>query len=128
YQPHPAFATDARGKPLYPDLGAADVSGVDSPMGCEHLGSRELVAADYVYQIKRLADPSVTSPIFSLMAVHIQGLKTFSEKVGAAREALGAKQGKGAFLDLGTIDMVGVQVVDRYTYQVTRNGRYPQFK
>jgi oligopeptide transport system substrate-binding protein len=31
-------------------------------------GTRELVAADYVYQIKRLAHPRLHSPIFELMA------------------------------------------------------------
>src|SRR5699024_5442614 len=100
YQPHPAFAKNVQGGPLYMNLTAADVAGIRSPMDFEHLGTRELVAADYVYEIKRLADPNVTSPIFSLMAKHIKGFKAFADKVRKARKKLQAKQGEDAFLDL----------------------------
>src|SRR5699024_9403731 len=103
YQPHPAFATNAQGEPLYMQLTAADVSGIDSPMDFEQMGSRELVAADYIYEIKRLADPNVTSPIFSLMAKHIKGFKAFADKVRQARKQLHAQQGEDAFLDLNSL-------------------------
>ena len=39
------------------------------------VGSRELVAADYVYQVKRLASPETPSPVYGLMSEHIVGLK-----------------------------------------------------
>jgi hypothetical protein len=45
-------------------------------------GSRELVADDYIYQIKRLAHPRLHSPIFSMMSERIIGLP---ELGGAAR-------------------------------------------
>src|SRR5699024_4344291 len=117
YQPHPAFAKDAQGQPLYMHVTAADIRGIKSPMDFEHMGTRELVAADYVYEIKRLADPHVTSPIFSLMAKHIKGFKAFADKVRAARKQLQAKRGDDAFLDLSTLTMSGLQIVDRYTFR-----------
>lgn len=128
YQPHPAFATNDQGEPLYFDLAPAAVAGINSPMDFERLGTRELVAADYVYEIKRLADPSVASPIFSLMASHIKGFREFSDKVREARKRLHARQGEDAFLDLGTIDMAGLKIVDRYTYKIILKDSYPQFR
>lgn len=128
YQPHPAFATNDQGKPLYFHLTAADVAATDSPMDFARLGTRELVAADYVYEMKRLADPAVTSPIYSLMAAHIKGFKTYRDKVAAARKNLTARKGKQAFLDLSTLPMAGLTIVNRYTYRITLNGRYPQFR
>lgn len=128
YQPHPAFATNEEGEPLYFHLTPEQVAGVDSPMAFEHLGTRELVAADYVYEIKRLADPAVVSPIFSLMGAHIKGFLDFAKKAAAARERLEAEKGEGAFLDLGTIDMAGLEVVDRYTFKIILNDLYPQFR
>ncbi len=128
YQPHPAFATGADGKPLYMHLTRADVAGMDSPMDFKHLGTREVVAADYVYEIKRMADPFVASPIFSLLAAHIEGFNAFAKEVEAARKKLVARKGPNAFLDLAHIDMAGLKVVNRYTFQITLKGRYPQFK
>lgn len=128
YQPHPAFAKNTQGKPLYDHLSEADMAGINSPMDFSHLGTRELVAADYVYEIKRLADPYVTSPIFSLMATHIKGFKAFSKKVAAARKKLDEKKGKNAFLDLSTIGMSGLKIVNRTTFKIILKGRYPQFR
>src|SRR5699024_5190687 len=58
----------------------------------------------------------------------IRGFVAFAEKVSAAREQLQAEQGENAFLDLSAIDMAGVEVVGRHAYEVTIDGRYPQFK
>ncbi|MDN5862930.1 MAG: ABC transporter substrate-binding protein, partial [Salinisphaera sp.] len=128
YQPHPAFAVGPDGKPLYYPLQHGDMAGIRSPMDFKQLGTRELVAADYVYEIKRLADPSVNSPIFSLMRAHIKGFAEFADKVKAARKRLHEQQGPDAFLDLGTIRMAGLKVVDRHSYTITLKDRYPQFR
>jgi len=53
YQPHPAFAVDARGQPLY--LGENVAEGRQTIADFAQTGSRELTADDYIYQIKRLA-------------------------------------------------------------------------
>ncbi|HAF54465.1 MAG TPA: peptide ABC transporter substrate-binding protein, partial [Thauera sp.] len=75
YQPHPAFATTDTGEPRYLGLSATDLRGVRGLGDFAETGTRELVAADYVYQIKRLAHPRLHSPIFELMAEYLPGLK-----------------------------------------------------
>jgi ABC-type transport system substrate-binding protein len=123
YQPHPALTRDARGRHVYHDLKPGDLSGIH---GIEHFkatGTRELVAADYVHQIKRLAHPRLHSPIMQLMGETIVGLKELAAELARADKAL-AKDG---FLDLTRFDLAGAQAMDRYTYRVRVRGKYPQF-
>lgn len=42
-------------------------------------GTRELLADDYIYQLKRLAHPRLHSPIFGMMADKIVGLKALGK-------------------------------------------------
>ncbi len=53
YQPHPAFARDADGNYRYHALEKSELEGIRELSDFEHHGTRELTAADYVYQIKR---------------------------------------------------------------------------
>ena len=127
YQPHPAFAVDAAGKPLYQHLGAADLENVNTLADFPEHGTRELTAADYVYEIKRLAHPQLHSPIVGLMSDHIVGMKEFQQTLQKALERQNA-QGEGeAFLDLDKYPLEGATVVDRYTYRIKIRGVYPQF-
>jgi len=75
YQPHPALARDGEGRYRYHALRPEDVADIHTLGDFPETGTRELVAEDYVYQIKRLADPRVHSPIFGLMAEYIVGLR-----------------------------------------------------
>jgi len=122
YQPHPAFARDEHGEPRYFSLSKADLANIRSPMDFTHLDSRELVANDFIYEIKRLAHPGVQSPIFDLIAEHLPGLKvlhaTLNEEI---------KKNPGAWLNLDKFALDGVKEVDRYTYRITFTGMYPQF-
>ncbi|HYW92435.1 MAG TPA: ABC transporter substrate-binding protein [Gammaproteobacteria bacterium] len=127
YQPHPAFAKGPRGKPRYLHLTASELSGYSSITDFPHTGTRELVASDYVYEIKRLADPHVHSPIFSLMQDHIVGFKAFAKRVTQVR-ARREEAGKGAFVDLSRIPMKGAQATGRYTFRIEVKGRYPQLR
>jgi oligopeptide transport system substrate-binding protein len=52
YQPHPALALDAQGRPLYLALSTAELAPVQSLADFKQTGTRELTADDYVYQIK----------------------------------------------------------------------------
>jgi len=114
YQPHPAFVeTNHR-------LDAGAIKRLKSPYDLP-LGTRELVADDYVYQIKRLAHPRLHSPIFGLMAEYIVDLGEYGKRLRAA------DTDRGRWLDLRSHPLKGVEVVDKYTYRVTLNGRYPQF-
>ncbi len=122
YQPHPAFAQDAAGRYRYHAMDAKAVADKTQITDFAHTGSRELVAADYVYQIKRLAHPALSSPIFGLMAEHIIGLKALGDALQQAAKA--DPQGP---LRLDDFPLAGAELVDRYTYRVHVKGKYPQF-
>lgn len=128
YQPHPAFARDAGGKPLYMNLSAQDVSSLESPQQFAQLGSRELKAADYVHQIKRLANPRAHSPILGLMNEHIVGLAAFTERVKQADAALQAERGRDAYVDLTQYDIEGVEVLGDHRFSILVEGQYPQLR
>ena len=127
YQPHPAFARGADGKPLYPDLGRAAIDGKYKLGDFKDTGTRELNARDFEYQIKRLAHPRLHSPIFGLMAEYIAGLKEYAEVLKSANQELTRKARKDAWLDLSRYPLTGVEVVDDYTYRIKIIGQYPQF-
>lgn len=121
YQPHPAFARSGQGEFLYHDLSPDELRGIQSIADFDHTDSRELIAEDYVYQIKRLVDPRSHSPIAEFMKGYIVGL---SELAG---ELEGAKN-KGQGLDLKRFSVQGAEILDRYRYRITLRGKYPQFQ
>jgi ABC-type transport system substrate-binding protein len=112
YQPHPAFVASNLGLP------AGKIASLQSPYALP-LGTRELVADDYIYQIKRLAHPRLYSPIFGLMAQHIVGLDELARELKAADH--------GGWLDLRAHALEGVQRVDEHTLRITLKDDYPQF-
>lgn len=127
YQPHPAFAKTADGQPLYLNLSAEDIEPRNQLSDFSETGTRELVAADYVYEIKRLAHPKLHSPIYGLMTEYIVGLKEYSKTL---REVVKTKEADGGtlqYLDLQQYPLSGVEVVDKYTYRIKLYGEYPQF-
>jgi ABC-type transport system substrate-binding protein len=126
YQPHPAFAQDAEELLRYHDLDVSDLDDIYALGDFEHTGSRELVAADYVYQIKRLAHPHLHSPIFGLMTDYIAGLGDYADNLKAASAAQTETGGGKGFLDLREFPLEGATVIDRYTYRITLKGTYPQ--
>jgi ABC-type transport system substrate-binding protein len=113
YQPHPGFVAENL------SLKKRKIESLRSPYDLP-LGTRELTADDYIYQIKRLAHPHLSSPIFGLMSEYIVGLKEYAEKLKAADQP-------GQWLDLREHEIEGVTRVDAHTYRVTLKGRYPQF-
>lgn len=129
YAPHPAFARDAQGRPRYIPLDPALLRQVQGIPDFPETGTRELKADDYIYQIKRLAHPQVHSPIFSLMAEHIVGLRELGEQLVAAQAAArqGGLEAPSPWLDLDRYPLAGVRKVDDYTYRIVLNGKFPQF-
>ncbi len=121
YQPHPAFARDAAGHSLYLDLKPADLRGKYRLADFPKSGTRELVAADYIYELKRLAHPRIHSPILGHMSDYIVGLKEYA--------ALLEREDKATpiWVSLARHEISGVQLVDRYTYRIKVRGKYPQF-
>ena len=126
YQPHPAFARDQQGKLRYQPLDAEELASIHVLGDFKETGSRELVADDYVYQIKRLAHPQVHSPILGLMSEYIVGLEAYSKTLASAYEKLVAKEGESVFLELEKFPLQGVELVDRYSYRIKIRGKYPQ--
>lgn len=128
YQPHPALARDNNGKYSYHNLQADVLEHINVIGDFKLRGTRELVAEDYVYQIKRLADPRLHSPIYGLMSRYIVGLKSLSEEIKTVREE---SEGSGEealnYVDLTALTLEGVRVIDRYTYEIKIHGKYPQF-
>jgi oligopeptide transport system substrate-binding protein len=112
YQPHPGFIESNH------RLERKKVEGLKSPYDLP-LGTRELVADDFIYQIKRLAHPRLHSPIFGLMAEYIVGMAQFAEQL--------KKADREGWLDLREHELKGVERVDAHTFRVTLNGSYPQF-
>lgn len=123
YQPHPAFAIDASGNSRYADLDREKLEGIERIADFKHVGSRELRADDFIYEIKRLAHPRLHSPIFGMMAEKIVGLK----ELGASLQAAAKDLPRDQWLDLDKFALSGVTRIDDYTYRVRLKGKYPQF-
>jgi ABC-type transport system substrate-binding protein len=78
---------------------------------------RELVAADYVYSIKRIFDPRWKSPAqVSLAQEGIVGLQTLLDEALKSKRAFDYKR-----------DVPGLQALDRYTLRITLEKPRPRF-
>ena len=121
FQPHPAFALNSYGQPEYLGKNIADgrQKFADFPL----TGTRELLADDYIYQLKRLAHPRLHSPIFGMMADKIVGLKALGEALGKAAKNLPGDE----WLDLDAYPLSGIEKVDSHTWRIRLKGKYPQF-
>lgn len=128
YQPHPAFATDAAGQPLYLDLDADQLEEIETLGDFSETGTRELTAADYVYQLKRLAHPRLHSPIFGLMSEYIIGLREYAQTLKEAYQQQAREHDGPFYFDVDDYSLPGVELVDRYTYRIKVRGKYPQLK
>ncbi len=153
YQNHPCFAVDQAGKHLWhlqenesfgqrivqPD----DLLRQDRSKNAVTL-TRELKAADYVYQFKRMADPENGCPLRKdTLEKFIVGFKKTSELIEADQKRLVAEKEKAKldglydrrikkqyYLDLRDkkYDISGIRVIDDYTFEIQLTRLYPQFK
>ena len=83
YQPHPAFALDASGRPEYLfETAAAGERYRQIPDFPQIRVIARYDANDYVYAIKRLADAGIGSPMLGFMSQYIVGMEAFSEQAG----------------------------------------------
>ncbi len=128
YQPHPAFAMDGKGRYHYHYLTNADLTHIHVLADFKYTGTRELTAEDFVYEIKRLADPTVQSPILGLMSEHIVGLAELAKQLQSLTNGINLSQEEIPYIDLRRHEMAGVKVISRYHYQIKIQGDYPQFK
>ncbi|NYT38345.1 peptide ABC transporter substrate-binding protein [Allopusillimonas soli] len=130
FAPHPAFARDASGAYLYWPLKPGQLDGRYALTDFPHTGTRELMASDYVYAFKRLASPRVVSPIYSIMAEHVIGMRELAGRLKQVDQSLKAEAGQGyvPWMDLRREDFEGVQALDAHTLRIKVKGKYPQFK
>ena len=131
FAPHPAFARDAAGNYLYHHLAPADIEGKYRPLDFAQTGTRELVAADFVYAIRRLATTRIESPSFSTLGELIVGLKEYGKTIAKADEELRAGRPASSsdlpFLDFRKYEMPGAVALDDHTLRIRIHGKYPQF-
>ena len=83
FQPHPAFAVDAKGKHFYHAMKPGEIGDRRSPLAFEQQGTRELVAEDFVYALKRHATTRITTPIYGTFAEYVLGLKEYGDLIKA---------------------------------------------
>ena len=127
YQPHPALAVREDGSPAYWPIDPEMLERVNTLGDFPLTGTRELTAADYIYQIKRLAFAPNHSPIASLMAEHIRGFADFARRTKAEYDARTGEGGPRPWLDLRAFEMDGLTQIDRYSYRIRIESKYPQF-
>jgi oligopeptide transport system substrate-binding protein len=119
YQPHPAFAREANGDYVYQGVSAGQLTGISTLGEFVRRDTRELVAEDYVYGLKRLAHPRLHSPIFGLMDDYVVGFGDFAKRLQAEKDK--------PWIDLRQHRLEGAEVIDRYSYRIRVKGKYPQF-
>ncbi len=116
FQPHAAFALSDTGEYLYHHLTENQLGDVKTLSDFNQTGTRELTAEDYVYQIKRLANPKIQSPIAELMKQRIVGMDDFAERM-LNEEDISLREAK----------LAGLKVLDRYRYRIRIKNKYSQF-
>ena len=122
YQPHPAFAKDEKGHYRYYQLSwdFLDDNDINQLPDFKYSDTRELIADDYIYQIKRLANPATNSPIYGLMSDYIIGFRDYGTTLASAKSING-------YIDLRRYPLTGLHKIDDYTFQISVKGHYPQF-
>lgn len=141
YQNHPCFAKDKDGNYIYADVTLKDIKMYDYPSDFEFQGTREVKAKDYALQMRRLADPRLSSPIFSIISQYIAGLaelnKEYIDMLAKEREQRRAKAGAAynqerdekanpIRLDYFKPKLKGVQVLGDYELKIVLKRKYPQ--
>lgn len=141
YQPHPCFARDEGGRFLYHRLSPDAAAEIHALADFSRTGSRELKAADYIYQMYRLADPRNNSPIAPIMSKYILGFAELTQSLASAldRERSGRRNRSGKTynqqadeqehpirLDYGNFSFPGAVLKDDYTFQLVLKVKYPQ--
>jgi ABC-type transport system substrate-binding protein len=132
FQPHPAFAQDDKGRYLYHDLKPGGIGEHRTPLDFEHSGTRELVAEDFVYAIKRHATTRITTPIYGVFSEYVIGLKDYGELVkredAKLRAGLDPASQDKPLLDFRRWPLAGATAPEKHLLRIRLNGKYPQWK
>jgi oligopeptide transport system substrate-binding protein len=90
--------------------------------------TREVVSADVAFQLSRIADPAVGSPVIEPFS-NIEGFQEFSERLKARRESnpeFEKLSARDQYTAVGGIS--GIDSSSRYVLDVTLHKPYPQIK
>lgn len=119
YQPHPAFAKGDKEGYFYHHVSKnyLDDEAINQLADFKYTGTRELIVDDYIYQIKRLANPDVSSPIYGLMNDYIVGFEEYGHTLPKSNH----------YIDLRRYPLKGLKKLDDYTFEITLKGVYTQF-
>jgi ABC-type transport system substrate-binding protein len=132
YAPHPAFAKDASGAYEYHAMTAAQTRDKHRPGDFAHRGTRELVADDFVYALKRHATPRIEAPVFAIFSEYVIGLKEYGTLIREEDKKLRQGEDPAAldkpFLDFRKYPLAGATAVDDHTLRIRIKGKYPQWK
>jgi ABC-type transport system substrate-binding protein len=133
YAPHPAFArAPGDGPYLYHALTPEQLGDRRSPLEFPVQGTREVVADDIVYAIKRHATTRIEAPVSAIFSEYVVGLKDYMALVKREDSKLLAGLARDSqdkpFLDFRRWPLAGVQALDSHTVRFRIKGRYPQWK
>ncbi len=132
FQPHPAFAKDAQGNYLYHHMKPGELGERRTPMAFEQTGTRELVAEDFVYALKRHATTRITTPIFGVFSEYVLGLKEYGELIkkedAKLREGTDPASQDKPFLDFRRWPLTGATAPEKHLLRIRIHGKYPQWK
>lgn len=131
FQPHPAFARDEQGRYRYHAMKPGELGSRRSPLQFEHQGTRELVAEDFVYALKRQATTRITTPIFSTFAQYVVGLADYGKLIRAEDARLRAGEDPASldkpFLDFRRWPLAGASAPEKHLLRIRIKGKYPQW-
>jgi ABC-type transport system substrate-binding protein len=132
YQPHPAFAKDEKGQYFYHAMKPGELGKRQTPMEFEHTGTRELVADDFVYALKRHATTRITTPIFGVFSEYVVGLAEYGEQIKKEDAKLRVGTDPASldkpFLDFRRWPLAGATAPDKHLLRIRLKGKYPQWK
>jgi ABC-type transport system substrate-binding protein len=132
FQPHPAFAKDEQGNYRYHQMKPGEVGARRTPLDFEYTGTRELVAEDFVYALKRHATTRITTPIAGIFSEYVIGLKDYMALVRAEdaklRKGLDPASQDKPFLDFRNWPLAGATAPEKHLLRVRIKGKYPQWK
>jgi len=146
YHEHPCFVEANR------RLSEDDVKGIHSVADFTSRSTRELVAADYIHTIRRLADPRTKCVVYATLAKCLLGMDDYRKMIEGKLEAERARRRKAvgevrhnsewdkkfnpvpidyadgaeAFPFVSPVFEADGKTVDTYAFEVVLNAPYPQ--
>ena len=134
FQPHPAFAVDAQGRHLYhteQPLSRSALGDKRSPLDFAQQGSREVVAEDFVYALKRHATTRIEAPVYAVFAEYVIGLKDYAGLIKREDAKLLAGLPEDLrdkpLLDFRRWPLAGASAPEKHLLRVRLKGKYPQW-